>query len=88
MVITFTEIPKNFLFRHVFLNNECKCKSKFIYIIEFIQSTLEYSNEEFVSHMNSITPELRKIQLTWLFAHLVNKREFCQSHNTFLIKLT
>ncbi|CAD8157525.1 unnamed protein product [Paramecium pentaurelia] len=78
MVITFTEIPKNFLFRHVFQNQECK---------QFIQSALEFSTEDFIQHINSLNQESKKMQLTWLFNHMVNYREFSLTQNNFIVKL-
>ncbi|CAD8159889.1 unnamed protein product [Paramecium octaurelia] len=78
MVITFTEIPKNFVFRHVFQNQECK---------QFIQSALEFSTEDFILHINQLNQESKKMQLTWLFNHMVNYREFSLAHNHFIIKL-
>ncbi|CAD8069355.1 unnamed protein product [Paramecium sonneborni] len=79
MVITFTEIPQNFVFRHVFQNLECK---------QFIQQVLEFSAEDFILHMNQLNPENKKMQLTWLFNHMINYKEFSLAHNVFIIKLS
>ncbi|CAD8071565.1 unnamed protein product [Paramecium sonneborni] len=79
MVITFTEIPKNFVFRHVFQNQECK---------QFIQSALEFSTEDFNMYLNSQNQESKKMQLTWLFNHMVNYRDFSLAHNNFIVKLS
>ncbi|CAD8169123.1 unnamed protein product [Paramecium pentaurelia] len=79
MVITFTEIPTNFIFRHIFQNIECK---------QFISTSLEQTPEQFGSHFNLIPQDQKKIHLIWLFNHMVNYREFSQQHNNFIIKLT
>ncbi|CAD8111176.1 unnamed protein product [Paramecium sonneborni] len=79
MVITFTDIPTNFIFRHIFQNIECK---------QFISTSLEQTPEQFGSHFNLIPQDQKKIHLIWLFNHMVNYREFSQQHNNFIIKLT
>ncbi|CAD8099818.1 unnamed protein product [Paramecium sonneborni] len=79
MVITFTDIPTNFIFRHIFQNIECK---------QFISTSLEQTPEQFGSHFNLIPQDQKRIHLIWLFNHMVNYREFSQQHNNFIIKLT
>ncbi|CAK70692.1 unnamed protein product (macronuclear) [Paramecium tetraurelia] len=76
MVITFTEIPNNFVFRHL------------IFKLEFIQSVLEFSTEDFLVHINSVNPETKKMQLTWLFNYMINYKDFNLAHNVFIIKLS